>query len=77
MRLTVKDERIDCTAHIIYRGVADDLNLAGIGIDLDLADLRAIGKARDRERLVGNAGERPLQFLWQLRCRFRPSRAES
>ena len=61
MRLAVQDQRIDRAADIVDRGIADDLDLAGIGIDLDLADLRAIGKARDRQGLVGDAGKRSVQ----------------
>ena len=69
MRLTVQDQRIDGAPDIVDRSVADDFNLAGFGIDLDFADLRAIRKARDRKRLVGDAGERPLQILWQVLAR--------
>ncbi len=66
MCLAVQDQRVDGTADIIDRGIADDLDGTRIGIDLDLADLRAVGKARDREGLVGNAGKRPLRFPRQV-----------
>jgi hypothetical protein len=45
-----------CPADIVDRGIADNLDRTGLGIDLDLANLRAVGKARDRQGLVGNAG---------------------
>ena len=48
MRLAVQDQRIDRAADIVDRGVARELDHAGLGIDLDLADMRAGGKARDR-----------------------------
>jgi hypothetical protein len=62
----MKDHRVDRAPDIVDRGIADDLDATRLGIDFDLADLRAVGKARDRERLVGNAGERPLQVLRQV-----------
>src|SRR6266446_6312962 len=76
--------RVNATAHLVgefaptrqppvkgfvHRGVTDDLNLACFGIDLDFTDLRAVGKARDGERLVGDAGEGPLQIPWQVLAR--------
>ena len=64
MRLTVQDQRIDSASHIVHRSVAGDLNLACLEIDFDFADLRTIGKARDRERLVRDAGKWTLQILW-------------
>jgi hypothetical protein len=47
----------------------DDLHLARFGIDLNFADLRSVGKARDRKRLVGDAGERTLEILWEILAR--------
>src|SRR5260370_27249471 len=49
--------------------VADDLPLARLGIDFDFAQLRSVGEAGNRKRLVGDAGERPLQILWQVIAR--------
>lgn len=66
MRLPVQDQRIDRAADIVDRSVADDLNLARLGIDLDLANLRTVGKARNRKRLIRDAGERPLQIPRQV-----------
>ena len=62
MRLTMQDQRIDGAPDVVHRGVTDDLNLAGFGLDLDFADLRAVGKAGDRKRLVGDAGDTPCRF---------------
>ena len=59
MGLAVHDHRVDGTPDIVDRSVADDLDGTRLGIDFDLADLRAIGKARDREGLVGHGSERP------------------
>ena len=69
MGLAVQDHRVDRATDIVDRGIADDLDGTGLGIDLDLADLRAVGKTGDGERLVGDAGERPLQILWQVIAR--------
>jgi hypothetical protein len=60
MRLTMQDQRIGGAPNIVHRCIADNSNLARFGIDLDFADLRVVGKARDWERLVGDAGERAL-----------------
>jgi hypothetical protein len=69
MRLTVQDQRIDSAPNIVHRGIADDLDLACFGIYFDFADLGAIRKARDRKRLVGDAGKWTLQILWQILAR--------
>jgi hypothetical protein len=66
VRLTVQDQRVNRAPDIVHCSVVDDFDLAGFGIYFDLADLRAAGEARDRERLVGNAGERSLQLRWQV-----------
>src|SRR5438105_62473 len=59
VRLTVQNQRIDGAPDIVDCSVADNFNLAGVGIDLNFTNLRAIRKARNRKRLVGDAGERP------------------
>src|SRR5690242_2334750 len=69
MRLTVQDQRIDGAPDVVHRGMSHYFNFARLGIDLDLADLSAVGEADDRKRLVGDAGERPLQILWQVLAR--------
>ena len=62
MRLAVQDQRIDRAPDVVDRSVADDLDLAGIGIDLDFANMRTIGEACDRQGLVGGCAERSLQL---------------
>ena len=41
MDLALDDHRIDDVAEIVDRGEIHDLDFAGVGVDLDLADLRA------------------------------------
>ena len=48
MGLAVQDQRIDRAADVVDRSVARDLDHAGVGIDLDLADRAAEREARDR-----------------------------
>jgi hypothetical protein len=69
MRLTVQDQRIDGAPDIVNCSVPHDFNLARFGINLDFADLRSVREAGDRKRLVRDAGERPLQTLWQVLAR--------
>jgi hypothetical protein len=59
------------TPDIVNSRIADDLHLACVGIDFDFADLRAVGEAGNRERLIGDSGEWPLQILWQVLARDR------
>ena len=42
MELALDQQRVDHVADIVDRGVADDLDLAGVGVDLDLADVAAV-----------------------------------
>src|SRR5690348_4458380 len=51
MCLTMQDQRIDRASNIVDRSIAHDLDLTRFGVNFDLADLRTIRKARDRERL--------------------------
>ena len=44
MHLAVDDERIDQAAEIVDCGVTVDGDLAGVGIDLHLTDVTAVGK---------------------------------
>ena len=55
MHLAVHDHRIDRAPDIVDRGVAHDLHHAGLGIDLDLADMAAIGERREVHGLVADA----------------------
>ena len=43
MDLALEADRVDHRADIVDHDVADDLERAGIGVDLDLADMAAIG----------------------------------
>ena len=55
MHLALDDHRIDHRAEIVDRGPVDDLGRAGLGVDLDLADVAA-----GREGEVGRIVERAL-----------------
>src|SRR6185437_1355391 len=44
MDLTLEEQRVDDDAAVVDGGVALDLDLAGLGIDLELADMAAIGE---------------------------------
>jgi hypothetical protein len=67
MGLSVEDHWIDGSADIIDRDETDDLYGTGFDVYLDLADLRAEGKAGDPQSLIGDADEWPPQFLRQVR----------
>src|SRR5436305_6347463 len=36
--LAVDDQRVDAAAHVVHRGITQDPDVAGVGVDLDLAD---------------------------------------
>ena len=57
MGLAVQDQRIDREADIIDARPAHQPHLAGLGIDLDLADMRAGGKRADRHGFIADAVE--------------------
>ena len=46
MRLAVNDERVDGPADIVDCCIANQFECAGLAIDLNLADMRALGKAQ-------------------------------
>jgi hypothetical protein len=71
VRLAMDDHRVDRTADIVNHSVADDLYQAGIGIDFDLADMRAVRKTGDRQCLVADAGEWALHVIRQILTRNR------
>ena len=50
MDLALEQQRIDDDAGIVDADVARDPHVAGVGIDLDLADVAAIGEVRARRR---------------------------
>ena len=74
MDLAVDDQRIDRAADVVDRDIIDQRHFSRIGIDLDFADMRAIGVARVEHGLVAGGVERPLQIFRQilaLGCRAR------
>src|ERR1700730_3114826 len=44
MQLALDDQRIDHGAEVVHASVSYDLDHAGIGVELDLADVAAIGE---------------------------------
>ena len=62
MALAVDQHRVHRPAAIVDRGIPDDLDKAGLRIDLDLADRRGVGVGRDAHRLVGNTHQRSAQI---------------
>ena len=52
MRLPVKDHRVDRAPYVVDPRIAHDLHGSGFRIDLDLADMAAIGKGRDAHGFV-------------------------
>src|SRR3979409_1139416 len=62
MHLPMQNERVDGAAGVVDREVARERDLAGVGIDLDLAD-RAAGRiGRDAAEEILLAGERLAQI---------------
>ena len=59
MRLAVQDHRVDRAAHVVDGGIAHHVDGAGLGVDLDLADLRAVGEAGGAH-LLGMLGREGL-----------------
>src|SRR5215469_2755989 len=57
MALPVDQHRVDRPSAIVDRYVADDLDEAGLRIDLHFANRAGIGVRRDAHDLVGNAGQ--------------------
>ena len=58
VRPTIDYERIHCAADVVDRDVAQDLDRAQLGIDLDFAEVGAVREARVVERLVRDRHER-------------------
>ena len=66
MALALDQQRIDDRAEVVDHGVPHHLDPAGVGIDLDLGDMAAVGEGR-RRRLVHVADvERVGHALGQL-----------
>ena len=48
MELALDDHAVEHVAAIVDRGVGDDVHVAGVGIDLDLGDVDAVGEGQRR-----------------------------
>ncbi len=57
MRLAVHEQRIDHAAHIVHRRIARDARGTGLGIDLDLAHVAAIGERQPLGAVFEIAGK--------------------
>src|SRR5207244_8438256 len=64
--LALHDHRVDRAPDIIDRAVAHQLDCAGVGIDLDLADMTAIGEGGEVHRLVALCAQLPAEFLRKI-----------
>jgi hypothetical protein len=62
MALAVDQHRVHRAAAIVNRGIADNIDKAGLGIDLDLADCTGIGIGGDAHRFVGDPRQRSAQI---------------
>src|SRR5262252_8022230 len=74
MRLSVNDEWVDGSADIVDRRIANQFECAGLAIDLDLADMRAVGKTKLQDGFVACCLESAAQifrhaFAACCRCR--------
>ena len=58
MGLAVDQQRVDRPAHVVDRAVADDLDRAGLGVHLDLADVAAAPEGGLAVVDLGGGGER-------------------
>ena len=66
MGLAVHDHRIDAAAHVVDRRIAHDVDRAGVGIDLDLADGAAVREDGLVHFIVGDDGEAVLEIVRQV-----------
>ena len=75
MHLALHQHRVEDLADIVHRGVARDLDRAGLGIDLDLGDVAAVGEvaAGPRPALVSSVGA-DLALGGDARSSIRPMR---
>ena len=48
LHLALQQQRVDDHAEIVDDEIAQDRDMPGLGVDLDLADMAAIGKGRRR-----------------------------
>src|ERR1700732_962917 len=65
MRLAVQDQRVDGATDIVDRRVAGDFDTPGLGIDFNLADVKAMWEGGDLTIHLTGAGERAAQLLGQ------------
>ena len=71
MRLALDQQRIDDRAEVVDHEVAHQLDRARLGIDLDLADMTAVGERRRRR--VGDMRDiERLRHVVRQRERWRP-----
>ena len=66
MDLAVNDERVHRAPDIVDGGVGNKRHGAGLWIDFDLADMRAVRVARLDYGLVASCHERPAQIIRQI-----------
>src|SRR5207248_8870290 len=66
MHLALQQQRVDDRAEIVDDEIARDLDMSGIGVDLDLADMATIRKGRLRRREVAALGKAGLELRRQL-----------
>ena len=52
VHLALDDHRVEHVAAVVDRRVGDEIDVAGVGIDLDLGDVAAVGKRQRRVGLV-------------------------
>jgi hypothetical protein len=62
VNLALEQQRIDDDAGIVDADVTRDLDAAGVGIDLDLADVAAVGEVRTRRREGADRFEADAEF---------------
>ncbi len=62
MDLAGDDHRVHLVAEIVDRGQREDVDLAGLGIDLDLAEMDAIGEGEIRRIEIGGLLEAGLDL---------------
>src|SRR5262249_39737788 len=67
MDLALEQERVDGAAKIVDDGIALDYDVAGIGIDLDLGDVAAVGKGLSLRHAVMRRVEPRLHACRQFR----------
>src|SRR4051794_24699936 len=66
--LAVQNEWIDGSADIVDRSIAHELDMAGIGIDLDLGDVRSVRESGFLEQVVGRCRKLSGELRRQVRA---------